>query len=210
MDSATTLHVALGDGYKCHCLIFDYGQRHKKEITHAVKIAKNAGCEYKLVKLPFSWRGSSLLDKRSRLPERGIKHIGKDIPPTYVPSRNTVFLSVAASMAEAIGAEAVFIGANAVDYSGYPDCRPGHFKTFEKLLKQGTKKGMTGGGIRILAPLINMTKSEIVKMGTRMGVPHHLTWSCYAGGNKPCLKCDACLLRQKGFREAGIIDPLLG
>ena len=113
-------------------------------------------------------------------------------------------------MAEAIDAGAIFIGANAVDYSGYPDCRPEHFRAFERLLRQGTKKGITGGGIKIMAPLINKTKSEIVRMGIRMGVPHHLTWSCYAGGMKPCLRCDACVLRQKGFREAGIKDPILG
>ena len=136
LDSATTLHVALDGGYDCRCLIFDYGQRHKKEIKHAIKIAKTAGCDYKVVRLPFSWRGSHLLDKKTQLPKRGLKNIGKGIPPTYVPARNTVFLSVAASMAEATGADAIFIGANAVDYSGYPDCRPGYFNIFEKLLKK--------------------------------------------------------------------------
>lgn len=209
LDSATALHVALNNGYDCRCLIFDYGQRHRREIKYAVKIARAAGCGYEIIKLPFSWRGSHLLDKNARLPKRSVKEIGKGIPPTYVPSRNTVFLSVAASMAEAAGAGAIFIGANAVDYSGYPDCRPGYFKIFEKLLKKGTKSGVSGGRIKIMAPLIKKSKAEIVKLGSRLNVPYHLTWSCYAGKDIPCMECDACLLREKGFREASVKDPLL-
>lgn len=208
LDSATTLHMALDKGYDCRCLIFDYGQRHKKEIKHAVKIAKSAGCVHKVIKLPFSWGGSHLLDKEAPLPKRGIKNIGKKIPSTYVPSRNTIFLSVAASVAEATAADAIFIGANAVDYSGYPDCRPGYFKAFETLLKRGTKRGTSGGHIRIITPLIGRTKGEIIKIGSRLKVPYHLTWSCYAGGKAACMRCDSCLLRKKGFDEAGIKDPL--
>ncbi|MDD5680464.1 MAG: 7-cyano-7-deazaguanine synthase QueC [Candidatus Omnitrophica bacterium] len=208
LDSATTLYAALDMGYNCRCLIFDYGQRHKKEIKHAAKIAKSAGCDYKIIKLPFSWHGSRLLDKKGRLPKRSIENIGKGIPPTYVPSRNTVFLSVAASMAEATGADAIFIGANAVDYSGYPDCRPEYFKIFETLLKKGTKRGVDGRYIKIMTPLISKTKAEIIKIGNRLKVPYHLTWSCYAGGKIACMECDSCLLRKKGFDEAGIKDPL--
>lgn len=229
MDSATTLHMALDKGYDCRCLIFDYGQRHKKEITRAVRIAKNAGCGYKLVKLPFVKKGdgafflrrqkeaknsrpsfltSSLLDKRSRLPRRDIKNIGKGIPSTYVPSRNTIFLSLAASAAETIGARAIFIGANAVDYSGYPDCGPEYFKAFEALLEKGTKSGSDGRRIKIITPLIGKTKAEIIKIGRRLNVPYHITWSCYAGKKIPCMECDSCLLREKGFREAGVKDSL--
>ncbi|MBU4487689.1 MAG: 7-cyano-7-deazaguanine synthase QueC [Candidatus Omnitrophica bacterium] len=209
LDSATTLALALRKGYDCRCLIFDYGQRHKKEVRHAVKIAKAANCGYNVIKLPFSWRGSSLLNKKAPLPRRGIKEMGKDIPSTYVPSRNTVFLSVAASVAESSGAGAIFIGANAVDYSGYPDCRPEYFKAFEALLKKGIKSGKDGRHIKIITPLIGKTKAEIVKIGSRLNVPYHLTWSCYAGKKIPCMECDSCLLREKGFREAGIKDSLV-
>ncbi len=208
MDSATVLQIALSEGYKADCLIFDYGQRHNKEIGQAVKIAKSAGCDYKIIKLPFSWGGSHLLSKKARLPKRGIKNIGKGVPPTYVPARNTVFLSVAASMAEAMGADAIFIGANAMDYSGYPDCRPGYFKAFKTLLKEGTKRGVSGRHIKIITPLISKTKAGIIKIGSRLKVPYHLTWSCYAGGKVACMECDSCRLRKKGFDEVGIRDPL--
>lgn len=210
MDSATTLHIALREGYKADCLIFDYGQRHKKEVAQAVKIAKSAGCGHKIVRLPFSWRGSRLLDKTSLLPKRSAKNIGNGIPPTYVPARNTVFLSVAASMAEAAGADAIFIGANAVDYSGYPDCRPEYFRAFNKVIEKGTKAGARGAGygIRVKAPLIHKSKKEIVKLAKRLNVPLELTWSCYAGGKTACMECDSCRLRKKGFDEAGIKDPL--
>lgn len=208
LDSATALYWAIDKGYKADCLIFDYGQRHKKEIAQAVKIAKSAGCNYEIIKLPFSWGGSRLLGKKARLLKRGIKNIGKGIPPTYVPARNTVFLSVAASMAEATGADAIFIGANAVDYSGYPDCRPGYFKAFKALLKEGTKRGVCGKRIKIITPLIGKTKAGIIKIGSRLEVPYHLTWSCYAGGKAACMECDSCRLRKKGFDEAGIKDPL--
>ncbi|MDP3789332.1 MAG: 7-cyano-7-deazaguanine synthase QueC [Candidatus Omnitrophota bacterium] len=208
MDSATVLHMALNKGYEADCLIFDYGQRHGKEIGQAVKIAKSAGCNYKIIKLPFSWGGSRLLNKKARLPKQDVKNIGKGIPPTYVPARNTVFLSVAASMAEATGADAIFIGANAVDYSGYPDCRPGYFKAFKTLLKEGTRRGVSGRSIKIITPLIGKTKSEIIKIGSRLKVPYHLTWSCYAGGKVACMECDSCRLRKKGFDESGIKDPL--
>lgn len=209
LDSAVTLHIALHKGYDCRCLIFDYGQRHRKEIRHAVKIAKGADCAYSVIKLLFPWGGSALLDKKMPLPKRSVEKIGRDVPATYVPSRNTVFLSVAASMAEAIDATAVFIGANALDYSGYPDCRPEYFEAFEALLEKGTKKGLSGHRIKIMTPLINKTKAEIVKIGRRLKAPYHLTWSCYAGKRTPCMECDSCVLREKGFHEAGIRDPLV-
>lgn len=210
LDSTTTLYTALDRGYKCHCLIFDYNQRHRKEILRAKKIAKRAGCDYKVIKLSFPWQGSSLLDKNAKLPSaRSIDDMPKEIPSTYVPLRNTIFISIASGWAEAIGADSIFIGANAIDFSGYPDCRPAYFELFNKLLKQGTKSGIEGAPIKIEAPLIDKRKSEIIKIGANLKVPYKLTWSCYEGGEKPCLKCDSCLLRKKGFDEAGLKDPLV-
>ena len=203
LDSATTLYYARGKGYDCRCLIFDYGQRHKREIESAKKIAKSCGAGYEIIRFSMPWKGSALLDRNIAVPKG--RRIGREIPPTYVPARNTVFLSFALSCAEAIGASAVFIGANAVDFSGYPDCRPVYYKTFNRLIRHGTK---AGAGIKIHTPLIDMTKSEIIKLGKRLGVPHKHTWSCYTGGKYPCLTCDSCIIREKGFREAKIRDPL--
>lgn len=202
LDSSTTLYYALSNGYKCFCLIFDYGQRHRKEIKSAQSIAELAGCEWVLVKVNLLWKGSALLDKNIKIPQRRIR----GIPVTYVPARNTIFLGYATSYAEAINAKRIFIGANAVDFSGYPDCRPEFVLAFNHLISLGTK---VGGQLKIEAPLIKKTKSQIVKMAIRLGVPLKQTWSCYRGGLRPCLRCDSCILRGKGFREAGVIDPLL-
>ncbi|MFA5094829.1 MAG: 7-cyano-7-deazaguanine synthase QueC [Candidatus Omnitrophota bacterium] len=207
MDSATALYYAASKGYDCRCLIFDYGQRHKKEIVLAKRIARARGVPYEVVSFRMPWKGSALLDGSIAVPKG--RRIGKGIPSTYVPSRNTVFLSFGVSYAEAIGAPAVFIGANAVDYSGYPDCRPRHYRIFNELIRFGTKAGVEKRRMEVVAPLIDMTKAEIVKLGRRLGVPHELTWSCYSGGKRPCLKCDSCVLRAKGFRQAGIKDPLV-
>ncbi|MBI3990965.1 MAG: 7-cyano-7-deazaguanine synthase QueC [Candidatus Omnitrophica bacterium] len=193
MDSAATLFWAINKGYRCYCLIFDYGQRHRKEILHAKRIAKKTNSEYKIVKLDFPWQGSALLNKKLSLPEK----ITKGIPVTYVPARNIIFLSIALSWAEAINASAILIGAQSRDFSGYPDCRPEFFRSFNSVMKTGTKTGAEGGKIRILTPLVNLNKTEIVRLGTKLGVPFSETWSCYAGGKKPCLKCAACILRQK-------------
>lgn len=209
LDSATTLYIARSQGYRCHCLIFDYNQRHRKEIQKAIKIAKKAKCDYKLIKISFPWQGSALLDKRAKLPsDRNTDEMAKDIPPTYVPARNTIFLSMAAGWAETLIADAVFIGATAVDFSGYPDCRPEYFKTYNDLLEKGTRIGVEGKPVKIEAPLLDKNKSEIIKIGTGLMVPYELTWSCYKGGMRPCLRCDSCLLRKKGFSEAGLKDPL--
>ena len=209
IDSTTTLYIALDRGYRCHCLIFDYNQRHRKEILQAKKIAKKARCDYKVIKLSLPWQGSSLLDKDAKLPSgRSTEEMAKDIPSTYVPSRNTIFLSIASGWAEAIVADTVFIGANAVDFSGYPDCRPAYFKPFNELLKEGTRIGVEGKPIRIETPLIDKKKGEVIKIGTKLMAPYELTWSCYEGKKKPCLKCDSCLLRKKGFEDAGLKDPL--
>jgi 7-cyano-7-deazaguanine synthase len=202
LDSAVTLYAAKKEGFDCTCLIFDYGQRHKKEISAAKKIACIAGAGYRIVKLDFPWKGSSLLDKRLPIPGRA-----GGIPSTYVPGRNIVFLSIALSCAEAIGAAAIYIGAHAQDYSGYPDCRPEFFSAFRKMSERGTKAGVTGKKIRIVTPLINKGKARIIALGNRLGVRFELTWSCYRGQERPCGNCDSCRYRAKGFREAGLIDP---
>jgi len=206
LDSATTLYVARRRGYRPHCLIFDYGQRHRKEINQAVKIARHSRCDYRVIRLRFPWKGSALLDRTIALP-RNRRGGAKKIPATYVPARNIIFLSFAASCAEAMNAQAIFIGANAVDYSGYPDCRPQFYQAFKRVLKTGLKAGVEGKPIKIHVPLIRKTKAQIIRWGLRLKVPYHLTWSCYHGGRRPCGTCDSCLIRQQGFAQAGCGDP---
>ena len=206
LDSATTLYYAKAKGFKVFGLIFDYGQRHKKEIQCALKIAKAARCPYQVVKISLPWKGSALLDKKIKVPRlRRLDNAG--IPPTYVAARNVIFLSFAASYAEAVGAQKIFIGANAVDYSGYPDCRPDFFAAFQKVLKKGLKTGVEGHTISVETPLISLTKAQIVRLGAKLKVPYGLTWSCYTGLRHTCGQCDSCRLREKGFEEAGILDP---
>ncbi len=202
LDSATALYLAKSKGYRCQALIFDYGQRHKTEISRAVKIACACGCKYQILKINLPWKGSALLDKKIKVPGK----IKAGIPVTYVPARNIIFLSFALSLAETIKAQAVFIGAHAQDYSGYPDCRPGFFRAFAKMAQSGLA---IKPGIKIIAPLLNKNKAEIIKLGLKLGVPFHLTWSCYQGGKIPCGVCDSCRWRAKGFKEAGISDPLI-
>lgn len=192
LDSTTTLYYAQNKGYKCFALVFDYGQRHKREIAHAVKVAKLAKIPYRIIKISLPWKGSSLLDKKLKVP---VKRQFKGIPSTYVPARNMIFLSLALSYAEAIGAKAIFIGANAIDFSGYPDCRPNFYRAFQQAIKTGTKAGK----IKIMTPLIGKTKAQIIALGMKLGAPLHKTWSCYQGGKRPCLVCDSCRLRAKGF-----------
>lgn len=206
LDSATTLFFAKAKGYEAHCLIFDYGQRHRKEINQAKKIAHAAGCDYWLVKIALPWQGSALLDKKIPLPQRR-DIVPGEIPATYVPGRNIIFLSFAASYAEVIKAHAVFIGANAIDYSGYPDCRPGFLKAAEVMFCRGLQTGVEHRPVKIIAPLIAKTKADIIRLARQLKVPLALTWSCYRGGKKPCGVCDSCRLRQKGFEEVGVIDP---
>lgn len=211
LDSATTLYFAISRGYECFCLIFDYGQRHKREIESAKKIAQSAECKWQLVKILLPWKGSSLLDKKIDIPvsvEVSKCQSVKELPNTYVPARNIIFLSFALSYAEVIRAHAIFIGANAIDYSGYPDCRPEFYRAFIKAANLGTRFGIGRKPIEIIAPLINKTKAHIIKLGVRLGVPYQLTWSCYKGGRAPCGECDSCRFRMKGFMEAGIKDPL--
>ena len=204
LDSATTLYHARAKGYDVHALIFDYGQRHRREIAAARKIAQTARVPFEVVKISLPWKGSALLDASIHVPSAGVKK--GMIPVTYVPARNIIFVSFAASFAEAIGARVIFIGANAVDYSGYPDCRPSFFKAFQAALDKGLKAGVEHKGVRIMTPLIDLTKADIVRLGARLGVPFHLTWSCYNGSKKPCRVCDSCRLRAQGFAQAGVED----
>ncbi|MDD4939114.1 MAG: 7-cyano-7-deazaguanine synthase QueC [Candidatus Omnitrophica bacterium] len=197
LDSAVTLYLARARGYRCSCLIFDYGQRHRKEIQAAKKIARLTNSDYKVLKISLPWKGSALLDSRIKIPQNTSK-----IPSTYVPARNIIFLSFALSYAEAAGAKAIFIGAHIRDYSGYPDCRPEFFRAFEKVISSGTKAGVEKKGIKILTPLIDKNKTEIIRVGMRLGVPFAVTWSCYEGGKAPCGKCDSCRFRAQAFREA--------
>jgi len=200
IDSAACLYLAKKRGFKPFCLLFDYGQRHRREIESAKKIARKAGSDYLICKISFPWKGSSLLDSRLKIPRSS-----RGIPSTYVPGRNIIFLSFALSYAEAIKAKTIFIGANARDFSGYPDCRPDFYRAFRKAAKAGLKDK----DIRISTPLINKTKAQIIRLGKKLGVPFELSWSCYRGGKRPCGECDSCRFRAKGFREAGLRDPLL-
>jgi 7-cyano-7-deazaguanine synthase len=212
LDSATALYWAKKNGYKPICLSVDYGQRHKRELASAKKLAKAVGAKHLDVKLNLPWLSvSSLLsDSKLRLPDVPIGRIGRDgIPSTYVPGRNTVLVSLAISLADAEGACAIVVGANVLDFSGYPDCRPDFFRAFEKVAKLGTRRGEEKRAIQIFAPLVEMGKAEIVRLASRIGVPLQHTWSCYAGGGRPCGRCDSCKLRAKGFEEAGLKDPVL-
>ncbi len=211
MDSATALYWAKAKGYDCHCLVFDYGQRHRKEIASAKAVAKAAGFTWQIIAIRLGWDGgSSLLDESQKLPSHPLKQIGrKGIPCTYVPGRNTLFLAYAISAADALGAEAIVAGPNALDYSGYPDCRPAFYRAMRQAARLGTKRGSEGQSLDILTPLIHLSKAQIAKLGQKLGVPWRLTWSCYAGARRPCEYCDSCKLRAKGFQEAGLKDSLL-
>lgn len=211
LDSAVVLFFAKSKGYECHCLNFDYGQRHGVEMKMASELARLAEAGLKTVKLSLPWGESSLLDKNMALPSgrkpEAIRSSG--IPSTYVPARNTVFLSIAASYAETIGADSIFIGAHFEDSSGYPDCRKRYLEAMDRAIKAGTKRGIEKG-LSLKFPLIDMKKKEIILLGDSLGVPFKHTWSCYEGAQAPCGKCDSCILREKGFREAGLKDPAVG
>ncbi|ADD08468.1 7-cyano-7-deazaguanine synthase QueC [Candidatus Aciduliprofundum boonei] len=208
LDSSTVLAIALEMGYDVHALSFDYGQRHSRELESAKKIARYFNVPHKIIKIDLRQIGGSALTDNIEVPERQVEDIEKEIPITYVPARNTILLSLALGYAEVIDADAIFYGANAIDYSGYPDCRPEYVEAFERVANLGTKRGVEGKPIKIIAPIIHMTKAEIIKKGMELGVPYELTWSCYRGEKKACGKCDSCLLRLKGFMEAGYEDPL--
>ncbi len=207
LDSATTLYHAKAAGHDVRALVFDYGQRHRREVEAARAVARAAKVPCEVVVIGLPWKGSALLDSAIKVPSAGVR--AGTIPPTYVPARNIIFLSFAASFAEAAGATFIFIGANAIDYSGYPDCRPEFFKAFQKTLDLGLKAGAGKRRVRIMTPLVDLTKADIVRLGSRLGVPFAATWSCYNGARKPCGVCDSCRLRAKGFADAGVQDPAM-
>jgi len=207
LDSATALAVAKEQGYACHALSFDYGQRHAAELEAAKRVARSLGVvEHRVLRLGLDEiGGSALTDEAIEVPETP----QEGIPVTYVPARNTVFLALALGWAEVLGARDLFIGVNAVDYSGYPDCRPEFIEAFEKLANLATRAGVGGDRFRIHAPLIQMTKVEIIRTGTRLGVDYSLTVSCYQADaeGRACGRCDSCRLRAEGFAAAGVPDP---
>jgi 7-cyano-7-deazaguanine synthase len=205
LDSSTVAGIAsLEHGYTVSALSFRYGQRHTIELERAKKIAAHFSLEHVLVDVNIAqWGGSSLTDATQNIPTDG-KDVG--IPSTYVPGRNTVFIAVALSFAEAIGAEAIYLGINAVDYSGYPDCRPEYLAAFQTLANLSSKAGLEGKGAKLVAPLISMTKVDIVKKALELGIPIDVTWSCYQGGLEPCGVCDSCRIRDKALIEAGRLD----
>ena len=211
MDSATALAMTIKEGFGVIGLTFDYGQRHRKEIEAAKRLAKHFRVvDHRIVSIDLTTiGGSALTDRRIPVPEgRRLSELGVAIPPTYVPARNTILLSYALGLAEATGAKAIVIAANAIDYSGYVDCRPEYYAAFREVARLGTKRGVEGDIIEIRTPLIRMSKAEIVRKGEELRVPWELTWSCYHGRSKACGVCDSCQLRLKGFREAGLQDPL--
>ena len=207
LDSATTLAMARAEGFQCHALSFDYGQRHRCELMAAAQVAAHQGaCAHRTVTLDMNqFGGSALTDSSIAVPDAG----GQGIPVTYVPARNTVFLSLALAWAEVLGAQDIFIGVNAVDYSGYPDCRPEFISAFETMANLATKAAVEGRRTRIHAPLIQLSKAEIIQTGTRLGVDYGLTVSCYNPDPQglACGRCDSCRLRAEGFSQAGVSDP---
>ena len=207
LDSATVMAIAREQGYDCYALSMAYGQRHAAELAAANRVAESQhAIEHKVVSIGLdAFGGSALTDEAIQVPEE----MGEGIPVTYVPARNTVFLSLALGWAEVLGAHDIFIGVNAVDYSGYPDCRPQFIEAFEKLASLATKEGVEGRPFKIHTPLIDLTKAEIIQRGTELGVDYALTVSCYQADDKgrACGVCDSCRLRAKGFAEAGLSDP---
>jgi 7-cyano-7-deazaguanine synthase len=206
LDSATSAAQAIADGYTLIALSLFYGQRHDRELEAAKTIAQHLGIQshFTMDVNLSQWGGSSLTDTAIAVPTAGIE--ADVIPSTYVPGRNTVFLSIALSLAEAKGAEAIYLGINAVDYSGYPDCRPEYLEAVQKLAALSSKAGLEGHAPRLVAPLVLDTKVDIVRRALALGVPIELTWSCYQGGELPCGVCDSCRIRDKALIEAGRAD----
>ena len=209
LDSATTLAIARSEGYACHCLSLDYGQRHGAELGAAQRVAAALGArEQRTIKLDLAaFGGSALTDAGIAVPTAPTA----GIPVTYVPARNTIMLSLALAWAEVLGSRDIFIGANAVDYSGYPDCRPEYLAAFEKMANLATKSAVEGQAMRIRAPLVDLSKADIIRRGIELGVDYSLTVSCYQADENgaACGLCDSCRLRSQGFASAGIADPTL-
>jgi 7-cyano-7-deazaguanine synthase len=208
LDSTVCMALAAAEGEAPPlALTFDYGQRHRTELDRSAGVAGHFRSEHLVVALDTSaWGGSALTDPSIDVPTGDL---GDGIPVTYVPARNSIFLAVALGVAEARNLDAVWIGVNAIDYSGYPDCRPEFIEAFRGVAATGQKRGVEGDPIAIRTPLIHSTKADIVRQGLSLGAPLGLTWSCYRGGDRPCGNCDACLLRARGFAEAGVDDPAL-
>lgn len=213
LDSATALAIARAEGFDTYALSFDYGQRHDRELDSARRVAAALGArEHLVLRLDLRAIGGSALTADIAVPKgRSVEAMGSGIPVTYVPARNTIFLSYALAWAEVLESQDIFIGVNALDYSGYPDCRPAFIEAFERMANLATRAGVEGTSrLRIHTPLIRLTKAEIVARGTALGVDFALTWSCYEPrpDGLACGRCDSCLLREKGFREAGLRDPV--
>jgi 7-cyano-7-deazaguanine synthase len=210
LDSATCLAIAHSEGFTCHCLSVDYGQRHAAELAAAARVATAHGAvEHRVVHLDIGqFGGSALTDATIAVPTDGIQ---PGIPVTYVPARNTIMLSLALGWAEILGAQDIFVGVNAVDYSGYPDCRPAFIQAFEKMANLATKAGVEGHILKIHAPLIHLSKAEIIRCGVALGVDYALTVSCYQADaeGRACGLCDSCRLRREGFTVAGLPDPTI-
>ncbi|MCH7799541.1 MAG: 7-cyano-7-deazaguanine synthase QueC [Planctomycetes bacterium] len=212
VDSATVLAIARRRGFDCHALSFDYGQRHRVELAAAAAVARALGaCEHRIARIDLRALGGSALTDDIDVPkDRSPGEIAGDIPVTYVPARNTIFLSVALGFAEVLGSADLFIGINAIDYSGYPDCRPEYVTAFETMANLATRSGVEGTRLRIHTPLIELTKAQIITRGRELGVDFGLTFSCYdplPETGRPCGRCDSCLIRARGFAEAGVVDP---
>jgi len=205
MDSFVSSAIAKNNGYRIFGLTLNYGQKGKKEIESAKKVGKFLKCEKHLIlNFDLSWVKSALTRKEIKIPEK----VKGEIPSSYVPARNTILLSVAVAYAETIDADAIFIGVNSVDYSNYPDCRPPFIKKFQEVVDIATKKTINGGKIKIQAPLLYLSKADIVKKGIKLSLDFSITWSCYKSTKKPCGKCPSCQLRKNAFTKAGIPDPL--
>ncbi|MGI8991246.1 MAG: 7-cyano-7-deazaguanine synthase QueC [Bryobacteraceae bacterium] len=214
LDSATCLALAVREGYSCYALSFDYGQRHRIELQAAARIANRLhAVEHRIANIDLRMFGQSALTDDIDVPKgRSAESMGRDIPVTYVPARNTVFLSIALAWAEVLESSHIFLGVNALDYSGYPDCRPEYIAAFERMANLATKSAIEGRtALRIHTPLIHLTKAQIVKLGCELNLDFGMTHSCYDPGadGRPCGLCDSCVLRQKGFQEAGVADPAI-
>jgi 7-cyano-7-deazaguanine synthase len=211
LDSTTTLAIAHHEGFELHTLSFDYGQRHQREVEAAAAVARRYGVhKQRTISIDLRAFGGSALTADFDVPHsRSLEKMAQEIPITYVPARNTIFLSFALAYAEVTGANDIFLGINAIDYSGYPDCRPEYLEAYERMANLATKATTQDGrAFHIHAPLLRMNKAEIIRKGVELGVPYELTWSCYEGGELACGTCDSCLLRLNGFAEAGLQDPV--
>ena len=209
LDSTTCLGVAVAAGYEVYALTFDYGQRHAVEIEAAKKVAAHYGVkEHRIAKLPFlrDIGKSALTEDNLEVPTQGVQK--GEIPITYVPGRNLIFLSIATAYAETVEAAAIYIGVNALDYSGYPDCRPEFIHAFQTVARLATKVGVEGLSLDIQTPLLHLSKADIIRLGTSLSVPYELTTSCYQGQEEACGECDSCRLRLAGFAQAGLTDPI--